>query len=78
MPAEKFYPSTAVEDRPSDRFEVAWHRDYPGVHVTMIMVGYSGATVVDRASAIDLDRSGINRLIRTLRKARDQTYGADE
>lgn len=26
---------------------------------------------------IQLDRNGINRLIRTLRKARDQAYGAD-
>jgi len=69
MPAEKFYPSTAVENVPSDHIEVAWHRDYPGVYVTMIIGG--------TASAIDMERSGLNRLINTLRKARNQTYGKD-
>ena len=76
MPAEKFHPPTAVEDKPSDRFEIGWHRDYPGVFLTMIM--NDPATTVDRVSGIELDRSGINRLIRTLRRARDATYGADE
>lgn len=70
MPAEKFYPSTAVEGEPSDLFEIAWHRDYPGVYATL--------RIGDIASGIDLDRSGINRLIRTLRRARDATYGSDE
>jgi len=70
MPAEKFYPSTAVEGQPSDHLEVSWHRDYPGVFATLIIGG--------AASGIDLDRSGINRMIRALRRARDATYGADE
>lgn len=71
MPAEKFYPSTAVENQPSDYVEVAWHRQYPGVDVTMLP--YNQPPV-----SIDLDRSGINRLIKVLRKAREQTFGADE
>lgn len=70
MPADKFYPSAAIEGQPSDHLEIAWHRDYPGVHATLV-IGKS-------ASGIDLDRSGINRMIRTLRRARDATYGADE
>lgn len=70
MPAEKFYPQTAVENKPSDMLELAWHRDYPGVYLTMLVSG--------TGSAIELDRSGLNRLIKALRKARDQTFGADE
>jgi len=71
MPAEKFYPTAAVEGEPSDNLEVAWHRDYTGVYLTLV-------TATGSAHAVDLDRSGLNRLIKTLRKARDQTHGRDE
>jgi len=71
MPAEKFYPTSAIENEPSDNLEVAWHRDYPGVYLTLV-------TCEGGAHAVDLDRSGLNRIIKTLRKARDQTYGSDE
>lgn len=70
MPAEKFYPSTAVEGQPSDHLEIAWHRDYPGVHATLV--------IGKAASGIELDRSAINRMIRSLRRARDATFGSDE
>jgi len=70
MPAEKFYPSTAVEGQPSDHFEIAWHRDYPGVFATLV--------IGDAASGIELDRAGVNRAIAALRRARNATFGADE
>ena len=77
MPAEKFYPPTAVEGEPSDRFEIGWNRDYDGVYLTMILDdGAPGQP--HRASGIPMDRSAINRLIRTLRRARDQAFGRDE
>lgn len=77
MPAEKFYPPTSTAGESSDRFEVAWHRDYSGVYLTMILDdGTPGQP--PRSSAVELDRSAINRLIRTLRRARDAAYGADE
>jgi len=77
MPAEKFYPPTSTAGEPPDRFEVAWHRDYSGVYLTMILDdGTPGQP--PRSSAVELDRSAINRLIRTLRRARDAAYGADE
>lgn len=50
-------------------------RDYPGVYLTMIL---DNGEQHPRVSGVELDRSGINRLIATLRKARDQTFGADE
>lgn len=39
--------------------------------------GETEAIAIPRGLWCDLDRHGINRLIRTLRKARDQAYGAD-
>lgn len=65
MPKETFWNSaTAVEnDGVSEPvLTVTWHGDNPGVYL----------------NGVASDRSGINRLIRTLRRARDATYGADE
>ena len=70
MPAEKFYPHTAIEGQPSDHLEIRWGADNPGVHIIQEVDGIG--------SAWGLDRSGINRLIRSLRRARDATYGSDE
>jgi hypothetical protein len=49
-----------------------WHNNsnYAQALETMVLV-YEGGWFAD------LDRSGINRLIRTLRKARDAAFGAD-
>lgn len=64
MPASKFYPIGSVEG--DDPFlYVGWAN--PGNSLT-------GVTV----NAVELDRSGLNRLIRDLRRARDATYGKDE
>lgn len=70
MPAEKFYPSTAIEGQPSDHLEIKWHGNNPGVQI-LIEVDGLGATWF-------ADRSAINRMIRSLRRARDATFGADE
>jgi hypothetical protein len=70
MPAEKFYPSTTVEGQPSDHLEIAWHRDTPGVVITLEVDGVGAAWF--------MDRSGINRMVRALRRARDASFGADE
>ena len=70
MPKEKFYPQTAVEGTPGDLLELVWLRDKRGVYLAMLVDG--------SWSFIDLDRSGLNRLIRALRRARDQTFGSDE
>lgn len=75
MPAEKFYPPTATEGRPSDHIEIGWHRDYDGIHITTVIPRDGDAPIL---TALPLDRSAINRLIRTLRRARDATYGRDQ
>lgn len=63
MPKENFFDSTRVEgDGNPPDLVVAWGTDDPKVTINTIVY----------------DRSGLNRLISTLRKARDRTYGRDE
>jgi len=68
MPAEKFYDSaTAVEgDTNAPVVTIGWAT--PGTS------GDSGP----RINGVLFDRSGVNRMIRALKKARDQVYGEDE
>jgi len=40
--------------------------------------GHDILNVIDPGWFVALDRNGINHLIRTLRKARDQSFGRDE
>lgn len=71
MPKENIGPSV-----PSNfHAEVIWARD-KFVQVATINTGEPELAEV-RGWHVDLDRAGINRLIRALRKARDQAYGAD-
>lgn len=64
MPKETFWnAATAVEnDGVSEPVLTVTWGREPDVHL----------------NGVGFDRSGINRLIRVLRKARDQTYGHDE
>lgn len=65
MPKETFWNSaTAVEN--------------DGVSEPVLTVTWHGDTPATYLNGIEFDRSGINRLIRTLRRARDATYGADD
>lgn len=63
MPKEKFYFSGQVEnDGREQDLTIAWGQTpYPQVLV----------------NGHPVDRSGLNRLIATLRRARDQVYGVD-
>lgn len=64
MPKENFYDSsTRVEgDGLPPDLVVSWGKERPEVMV----------------NDIPFDRSGLNRLIAALKRARNQTYGADE
>lgn len=76
MPKETFYPTDPNHEGPDERLQVDWHREQLGtVYLTMVQNLPNGVAAL---VCIDLDRSGLNRLIKTLKKARDQTYGADE
>lgn len=62
MPAEKFYPATAVENDGSE---------------PTLTVGWGGDTPAVTLNGVESDRSGINRLIDVLVRARNATFGAD-
>jgi len=63
MPAEKFWPTTtAVPEDSEPTLNIAWGDKQPGVTI----------------NGVHFDRSGLNRLIRVIRNARDRTYERDE
>lgn len=64
MPKENFYWSGQVEgDGREPDLTVTWHEDAHPIGV--------------RLNGHIMDRAGLNRLIKALRRARDYTYGAD-
>jgi hypothetical protein len=87
MPKE--YITTAQERRNCDEVglrnravRIGWDRIGYVQLATVLQAGTDGApghevAEVDEGQFVDLDRESINRLIRTLRKARDQAFGAD-
>jgi hypothetical protein len=66
MPKESFWNPTALEGDDPD-LSVSWgETPVPQVVIDM------------RGGELKTDRSGLNRLIGSLRKARNQVYGPDE
>lgn len=57
---------------------VGWSRDVNLVSVGSVNLANEGMTDETYGWFCELDRASINHLIRTLRKARDQAFGADE
>lgn len=55
---------------------VRWTRDLNIVELGVAKIEVSAHSEAE-AHYLDLDRAGVNRLIRSLRKARDQAFGAD-
>lgn len=67
---------TAVPSPPAYRAAVCWGtNEY--VQIATVDPGVALGTV-ESGLYVDLDRRGINDLIRLLRKARDKAYGRDE
>jgi len=63
MPKETFWPETAVDGDGSEPIlTIEWHKDIPGVYF----------------NGVHMDRSGLNRAITSIRRARNATYGVDE
>jgi hypothetical protein len=57
--------------------QILWGRDQQHVQVATTKVTQASGAV-DEGIYVDLDRTGINNMIRVLRRARDQAYGRDE
>lgn len=68
------HPKDGDKPAPDLKIEVAWQRDHMDVEVGS--TNHSADFDV-RGWFVHLDRAGTNRLIRTLRRARDQAFGAD-
>lgn len=93
MPKENTYGSElpfGPESSAQGVVEVAWSREPAGhVQVAAKLFNDDGSQAMTKDEAdrrklwsqgfyVDLDRDGINRLIRNLRRARDQAFGKDE
>ena len=78
MPKEVIHDDAPLPGRENSTplaIEVGWGRD---THVQIATVNMEKEPYSPEAGwFIDLDRSRINRLIRALRKARDQAFGED-
>lgn len=84
MPKINVYPPYTLPDQAITRVEVGWHNGGAQVATTRLTnptnVTVDGPNEPEWKSDtyVDLDRQGINNLIRALREARDKAYGRDE
>lgn len=66
-----------------DAIKLAWDKTYGGVSLTIVDTEKDPdglGSIIDEPDVrtINLDRTGVNRLIRFLRRARDDAFGRDE
>lgn len=91
MPAQQVYgqQSVAEEDnspQPVPLVDVRWNREGGYVQIVTKAERADGGRIADDSPDthvtdgfyVDLDRAGINGVIRNLRRARDQAFGRDE
>jgi hypothetical protein len=66
--------------RPLNRVKLTWSREDAGGYVQLVTFkdDNSYESEHELPMYVSLDRAGINRLIKHLRRARDQAFGADE
>jgi hypothetical protein len=77
-------PSETIIHNDDRRLTVQWAKQ-DAADPTVLVTDWRSDTAPDGScsdwtplGSYDLDRSDINRLIRVLRRARDQAYGSDE
>ena len=58
-----------------DALKVGWAKDRPGIDLAVVNI--DGDPDGFEAQYINLDRDGCNRLIRVIRRARDDAFGKD-
>jgi hypothetical protein len=69
----------AVAEGSTAKVRVGWSREQEHVEIATVAPDEIKLEPTPEGNGwfVQLDRSGLNRLIRSLRKARDQAYGAD-
>lgn len=58
--------------------QVGWHSEMGYMQIATLSRDANTLDTVEKGMYVDLDRRGINSLIRNLRRARDQAFGRDE
>lgn len=78
MPSEKFYHEPDENRGPGGMFEVAWGEGQDGVEIYVYSYKLREDGRPNELHSLSLDRETLNRMIRSLRRARNAKYGADE
>lgn len=87
MPKEVVYGEMLSETELGEKpiVEVGWNREGGYVQIVSKVISVIGGRLAEDEGIhytdgifVNLDRRGINALIRNLRRARDQAYGRDE
>lgn len=87
MPKEIVYGEMRVPAELGEKpvVEVGWNREHGSVQIVSKVLSAIGGRFVEDEGIhytdgmyVDLDRRGINDLIRHLRRARDSAFGRDE
>ncbi len=80
MPKTNVYPPARPETPAAFRVEVGWRPDGDVQIATTQRVdtGPDNEPIWQGLAYVDLDRTGINTLIRVLREARDKAFGRDQ
>lgn len=84
MPKE--YVDSRWNEPSKNRFKIGWNKEVGHVQIATVnpeaeMLSNAEGTEVGAREGgwyVDLDRDGINRAIRMLRRARDDAFGKDE
>ena len=83
MPREVIHDNTPLPDGDGEQstpfaIEVSWVRDLPTVQIATIDLQVDERGSREFGYFVDLNRTRINRLIQTLRRARDGAMGKDQ
>jgi len=80
MPKEYIYGEPNLDGKTRQEAKVTWSPEDSGGIVQMTVFNSDGTYESEHEvpQYMTLDRSSINRLIKVLRRARDQAYGRDE
>lgn len=76
----EFFPESDNSPRKPIKTKITWSREDAGGHVQMTVFRDEGTYQSEHELPMymTLERSQINRMIRVLRRARDQAFGRDE
>lgn len=78
MPSEKFHQTHDELDGPGGMFEIVWGDGEDGVEIYLYAYKLGDDGRPKDVHSLTPDRDDLNRLIRSLRRARNAKYGSDE